>query len=177
MATVATALTGMVGSPQLMTIVVPFLALIAGHHVRKPGQPEGARRRRLRPEPVRARRVIVWYACALHYIWGILLAVSPAAMHSTPVSAIVAVFGGRWGAMAALLAVAAAAHAGSLARRRWMLPALLVPQQTLLLISAGAALYAAAAGHYADGVPGRGLSSSATSCPSSSRRSCTQPHC
>ena len=39
-ATVATALTGMIGSPQLMTIVVPFLALIAGHHVRSQVSPK-----------------------------------------------------------------------------------------------------------------------------------------
>jgi ABC-type transport system involved in cytochrome c biogenesis permease component len=101
----------------------------------------------------RPGRVIVWYACVLHYAWSVLLAASPEAMHSTPVSAVVAVSGGRWGALAALVTCASAALAAPLARRGRLLPVLLVPQQTLLLMSAGAALHATAAGHYADGVP------------------------
>jgi hypothetical protein len=99
------------------------------------------------------RRAVVWYACALHYAWGILLAISPAAMRSTPVSAIAAVLGGRWGAMATLFTVATAALAAGVARHPWPRPVLLVPQQTVLLMSAGAGLHAAVLGHYADGVP------------------------
>lgn len=105
---------------------------------------------------VTPRLVIVWYACALHYTWGILLAISPSAAHSTPVSAIVTIFGGRWAAMAALIISAAAATAVSLVRsvrRAWLLPLLLVPQQCLLIMSAGGGIYAAIVGHYADGVP------------------------
>jgi hypothetical protein len=104
------------------------------------------------PRPGRgASLYVILYACLLHYVWALLLALSPAAAHSTPVAVIVSALGGRWQAVAALLACAVLAQLAPLARRV-LLPVFLVPQQLLLLMSAGAGLYAASAGHYADGV-------------------------
>lgn len=96
--------------------------------------------------------VIIWYASLLHAIWAVLLSVSPLAAHSTPVSVVVTLLGGRWPAVAAL------AVSGLLAvlvtrARTGLAPLLLVPQQIMLLMSAAAGIYAAVMGHYADGVP------------------------
>jgi hypothetical protein len=96
---------------------------------------------------------IIWYACALHYTWAILLILSPDAQHSTPVHAIAGVTGGRWGAVGSCFLVAALATAAPLSRSLRLLPWLLVPQLLLLIVSASGALYAVFAGHYADGVP------------------------
>lgn len=96
---------------------------------------------------------VVFYTCLLHCVWAVLLVASPAAEHSTPVSIIVTASGGRWAAVTALILCAAAAWLPPLLPRHRGLLALLVPQQLLLLLSAGAGIYAAAAGHYADGVP------------------------
>lgn len=102
-------------------------------------------------------RWMVYYACALHLVWAGLLAYNPVTGQSTPVSAILLTFHGRWQSVVALFVVAVAALVGV---QFWLthshpvvLPSLLVPQQLLLFLSAGAGLHAAAAGHYADGVP------------------------
>lgn len=94
---------------------------------------------------------VILAVCVLHYTWAVLLLASPVAAHSTPVSIVVTVFGGRYGAAAALITVALLAQAAPVVPAAY-LPVALVPQQVLLLMSAGAGLYAAAAGHYADGV-------------------------
>jgi hypothetical protein len=102
----------------------------------------------MKPRPV----WIIWYAVALHALWGVLVLVDGAAEGATPLSAYRAQPRAVVGL--ALLAVAAlAAYGVSQTRRHPTLAMLaLMPQQGLLSVSAMASVLAVAAGKYGDGV-------------------------
>lgn len=101
----------------------------------------------MRPRP----SWIIWYAVALHALWGALLLLNRVPYGATPLH----IYAGmpRF-AMAALFLAASAFAAYGVTRNRptWQGLASLLPQQGLLIVSAYAALQAVAYSHYGDGV-------------------------
>ena len=103
-------------------------------------------------------KYIIGFACALHLLWALLLAIDIRAANATPVSILFVLLGNSRLLVIFTLLVVAMLAGGFLdmrLRKQFNLSALsmlLVPQQTVLLCSAGAGIFAACAGHYADGV-------------------------
>lgn len=102
----------------------------------------------MKPRPV----WIIWYAVALHALWGVLLLVDASAIGATPLSVYehlprVVVAAGL------LLAAALAGYGSTRPRGHTTLGILaLLPQQGLLSVSALASVLAVVEGRYGDGV-------------------------
>jgi hypothetical protein len=97
---------------------------------------------------------IVYFASALHIVWGGLLLFSADPIGTTAIYGLVVSLGGQHIAALLLLGTAALALAAvRIGRARWPLGLLFsLPQQVLLIISAGYAIQAMVLGHFADGV-------------------------
>lgn len=96
-------------------------------------------------------RWVLWYGVAVHILWGWLLLVSQAPVHTTPLG----LFAGapRWLVAPLMLAAAASAVAGLMQHAPGLRSlCLLLPQQGLLLLTAWSASGAVLASAYADGV-------------------------
>jgi hypothetical protein len=96
---------------------------------------------------------VIWYACVMHFIWGTALIANLDAGNTTALSVAVRVFGGHYGAAAAMYGVAALALFGIVRfhasfEKVWCV----LPQQFMLVLSAGAATSAMLNSHFADGV-------------------------
>lgn len=96
---------------------------------------------------------VIWYACVMHFIWGAALIVNIDAGNVTALSVAVRVFGGHFGAGAAMFGVALLALFGIVRfhasfEKVWCV----LPQQFMLVLSAGAATSAMVNSHFADGV-------------------------
>jgi hypothetical protein len=102
----------------------------------------------MRPRPV----WIIWYAVALHALWGVLLLVDAPAVGATPLSVYRAL--PRVAVATGLLLAAALAVYGSTGTRgpATLRVLALMPQQGLLSVSAMASVVAVAAGRYGDGL-------------------------
>lgn len=102
----------------------------------------------MRPRPV----WIIWYAVALHVLWGVLLLVNASAVGATPLSVYRSLPRGL--VAAGLLLAAVLALYGSTGTRGHVTVRILalLPQQGLLSLSALASVVAVVQGHYGDGV-------------------------
>ena len=95
---------------------------------------------------------IIWYAVALHVVWGLMLLSQPAAAWVTAVNGVTRIV--PTSAAALLFIVVGAVASAALLRvlpARFSLLAVL-PQQALLIMSASAAIQAMARSSFADGV-------------------------
>jgi hypothetical protein len=98
-----------------------------------------------------ARAWIIWYAVALHIVWGCLLLLSPTVYGPTALH----IFDDMpRGLMAAIFFLASGLAIWAVTRRQPSLRTLaaLLPQQALLTLSACGAVAAVVAGQYGDGV-------------------------
>lgn len=90
-------------------------------------------------------------ASCLHFVWGVLLVLDPAAERITVLTPLADLYSPVVG-----LALLAFAMLGFWSITRpvpsWHTLAALMPQQTVLIMSSSAALYYAVVGHYGDGV-------------------------
>lgn len=96
---------------------------------------------------------VIWYACIMHFIWGTSLIIDPVAGGATALSVAMRVFGGHYGAAAAMYGVATLALFGIVKfhasfTKVWCM----LPQQAMLVLSAGAVTSAMISSHFADGV-------------------------
>ena len=93
----------------------------------------------------------VWFAVTLHFVWAIVLFVTPSARHTTGVWALSQLFPNRFGLAILLLVVAGCATASLFMRISLAKILMLAPQQIFLGISAAGAIRAMVVSHFADG--------------------------
>jgi len=111
--------------------------------------------RQLRISQVALGKYIILYACILHLMWAILLLINPMAGNATALAILLQIFGGPIRTAVILFVVAVTAMWFPFLRytvSKRALAFMLIPQQLVMLMSAGNGIYAAAVGHFSDGV-------------------------
>lgn len=99
------------------------------------------------------RKWVIWYAIALHFVWGVCLLFSPDPLGVTAIHTFGGALPHRWlGALFIGVAVFAAVEMMAQRWGFWWLM-LLIPQQAVLMLSAWGALHAISTSRFADGVP------------------------
>jgi hypothetical protein len=102
----------------------------------------------VKPRPI----WIIWYAVALHALWGALLLADPAAGGATPLAIYRALPRDAVGALLVVVAALAAYGAINALGNPTMTLLAMLPQQGMLSVSAMASAVAVARGRYGDGV-------------------------